>query len=380
MLVKGLVVRELADESNQIDAELSVVLSRKMCSLWHIPIVCSMPELAEKTLSKIDFTVNKFPPEVITVLAAINATGHIARVAGGAVRDIVWGKTPADYDVATTALPHEVIDIFKSMNYNVLETGLQHGTVTIMVNNLPIEVTTLRIDTNTDGRHAEVEFTDDWRVDASRRDFTINAMYMDVDGNIHDFFNGIADLHNTKISFVGDPVQRMEEDYLRILRFFRFSARMGKIYFDKPIMQAIAKCSEGLEKISGERIWSEMKKILVTSDGLLLNDITRYMALTDVNKHIELPDKWLTVRNSNLPRNPVTMLALLLINENPDIYPEMIIERWKLSNQEKKILKYLFWWEKSNRSSTLSHLKAVAIDDRDMAIEWQECIIPMWMK
>lgn len=210
------------------------------------------------------------------IMSRLEAAGFEARIAGGAVRDMIMGIEPKDFDIATTALPERVIENFD----HVIETGIQHGTVTVMMDGVGYEVTTLRVDKNTDGRHAEVEFTDDWYLDASRRDFTMNAMYMDKDGTVYDYFNGQDDINNSRIRFVGDPDARIKEDYLRILRYFRFISKTGfKInHFD---LETIRKNRDGLKQISKERIWSELIKIL---SGKNATYALKDMIFTDVHQ------------------------------------------------------------------------------------------------
>ena len=142
-------------------------------------------------------------------------SNHEIRIVGGAVRDILLGKTPKDIDLATDAPPDQMMALFKSAGIKYIPTGLQHGTVSAVIGDEVIELTTLRIDTNQDGRHADVEFTKDWREDAKRRDLTFNAMNIDMDGTLHDYFNGVEDLKNGISRFVGDPDTRLKEDYLR---------------------------------------------------------------------------------------------------------------------------------------------------------------------
>jgi tRNA nucleotidyltransferase/poly(A) polymerase len=199
------------------------------------------------------------------VLTILENAGFEARIAGGAVRDYLLGKDPKDIDIATTARPVDVILTFEALGYTVVPTGLQHGTVTVVVDKEPFEITTLRIDKETDGRHAEVEFVTNFELDAARRDFTFNAMFMDVDGKIYDYFGGEEDLKASRVCFVGNAKDRIEEDYLRIMRYFRFLGRMKTVNYDQytlETLKTIHKMAAGLDKISGERIWAELTKIL----------------------------------------------------------------------------------------------------------------------
>ncbi|NTF17353.1 CCA tRNA nucleotidyltransferase [Agrobacterium rubi] len=192
--------------------------------------------------------------------------GEESRLVGGCVRDHLLGMDPKDLDIATTAPPDKVMEIFLSRGFKVVPTGLQHGTVTVVHEGEPYEITTLRTDVETDGRHARVAFVTDWRKDAERRDFTINAMSVSADGRLHDYFDGHDDLMSGCVRFVGDADRRITEDYLRILRFFRFRARFGSGN-DDDALDAIARHASGLADISVERVWMEMSKIISHPEG-----------------------------------------------------------------------------------------------------------------
>jgi poly(A) polymerase len=189
-----------------------------------------------------------------------------SRAVGGAVRDALAGLPVADVDVAAPFPPEDIMARLLAAGCKVFETGLSHGTVTAVWDHQPIEVTALRRDVLTDGRHAEVAWTTDWREDAARRDFTINAMSLGPDGVLHDYFGGRDDLARGKVRFVGDPATRLAEDYLRLLRFFRFQARYGKGAPDEAALQAIRAAIPGLARLSVERIWMEIKRILMVAE------------------------------------------------------------------------------------------------------------------
>ena len=196
--------------------------------------------------------------DALTVIQALLDSGYEAMFAGGCVRDRLLGTPPKDFDVATTAHPAEATSVFKKLRYRVIPTGIDHGTVSIITASGPVEVTTLRHDIKTDGRHAIVDFENaTFRTDAARRDFTINAMFEDKTGTIHDFFNGKADLKAQILRFVGEPGQRIREDYLRILRFFRFWSRLGFTPAPDSLKYVTSEAS-GLRQISQERITSEL--------------------------------------------------------------------------------------------------------------------------
>lgn len=205
-------------------------------------------------------------PAGAALMGALDAPAGRTRLVGGAVRDALLGLPGADIDLATQLEPREVMARLKAAGLKAVPTGLAHGTVTAVGEGLVAEVTTLRRDVVTDGRHAEVAFTDDWQADASRRDFTINALYAALpDGEISDFFGGEADLSARRVRFIGDPLQRIAEDHLRILRFFRFSARFAGVVDDA----GVAACTEranDLMALSRERIAGELRGLLRVAD------------------------------------------------------------------------------------------------------------------
>lgn len=198
---------------------------------------------------------------------AVLANGGAARVAGGAVRNALIGLPVADIDIATTHRPERVTELAKAAGFSVHPTGLPHGTVTVVAGGdgarEPFEVTTLRVDEETDGRHARVAFTDDWEADARRRDFTINALYCDAGGEILDPVGGYPDILARRVRFVGDPEARIREDYLRILRFFRFHARYGEGAPDAEGLAACTALKDGIARLSAERVRDELLKLLV---------------------------------------------------------------------------------------------------------------------
>lgn len=198
------------------------------------------------------------------VFAAIARGGFAARAVGGAVRNALLGLAVTDVDIATDAPPQDVIRLAAAAGLRSVPTGLDHGTVTVISGGQPFEVTTLRRDVASDGRHAEVAFTSDWAADAGRRDFTINALYCDADGTVFDPLGGAADLDPVRVRFIGDARQRIREDYLRILRFFRFSAAYtAEGALDAEGFAACRAKRAGLSRISGERIQAELFKLLV---------------------------------------------------------------------------------------------------------------------
>jgi poly(A) polymerase len=206
-------------------------------------------------------------PECRRVVAALTRGGRPVRFVGGAVRDSLRdpGFDPQDLDLATPEPPERVVRLLGEAGLEPIPTGLAHGTVTCVLGARRFEITTLRCDLRTDGRRAEVAWTEDFLADAARRDFTINALSLDPDGTLHDPFGGRADLAQGRIRFVGDPATRIAEDYLRILRFFRFLASHGRPPVDAPALAACAAGQAGLDRLSGERVRAELMKLLAAS-------------------------------------------------------------------------------------------------------------------
>ena len=202
------------------------------------------------------------------ILKIFEGADHNAYLVGGCIRNSILNIPVTDIDISTDATPQQTVDLFNRENFKVAPTGFSHGTVTVISEGIPYQITTMRSDQNTDGRHADVVFSDDIKKDAERRDFTINALYADSTGKIINPIGGLEDFNPLAIKFIGDPNNRIQEDYLRILRFFRFHAQFSELVtqFDKVALDAIKKNQDGLKKLSKERIWSELKKILSTSN------------------------------------------------------------------------------------------------------------------
>jgi poly(A) polymerase len=196
------------------------------------------------------------------VLALIDCDGEEARLIGGALRNALIGRPVFDCDIATTATPEAVMARAQKAGIRAIGTGIEHGTVTLVLDGKPFEVTSLREDVETDGRHAKVRFSRDFAADALRRDFTMNALSMTRDGTLYDYTGGLADLEARRLRFIGDPVARIKEDYLRILRFFRFAADYGEGPLDEAALHAAMIERDGLARLSRERIRSEIMKLL----------------------------------------------------------------------------------------------------------------------
>ncbi|CAK5026489.1 unnamed protein product [Meloidogyne enterolobii] len=288
-----------------------------------------------------------FTPELKKLSSIFTSNGFELRMAGGAVRDLLMGVRPSDVDFATDATPLQMKEIFTQEQIRMLnKNGEEHGTITCRIDDKEnFEITTLRIDVVCDGRRAAVKFTKDWEEDAFRRDLTINSLFLDLDGFVHDYTGGIEDIKNRRISFVGDPVIRLQEDFLRILRYFRFFGRfapVGATHEPKNI-EAIIKCKDGLKNISGERLWMEFNKILI---GRMASSVIKEMLLTcKLGPFLCLPenvgfDEFERVAKVNSPKGedgplaaaPSTLLSALF-NKIEDV--ERFQSRCKCSNAEK---------------------------------------------
>ena len=251
-------------------------------------------------------------PAVIQVLDALPS----ARIVGGAVRDALAGREVADIDLATPLLPAGVAAALAKAGIRTVPTGLEHGTITAVLDGRGFEITTLRRDVATDGRRATVAFSTDWREDAARRDFTINAMSMTRDGTVFDYFGGVEDLRAGVLRFVGDPATRIAEDYLRILRFFRFFARYGSGVPDPAALAGITGAIAGLAKLSVERVWNELEGLLAVSDPsaavALMHDLGVLAAILPEGAS---PDGLIRLLATGAPTDPILRLAVLLTGD-----------------------------------------------------------------
>ncbi|KAK2704913.1 CCA tRNA nucleotidyltransferase 1, mitochondrial-like [Artemia franciscana] len=278
------------------------------------------------------------------------------KLAGGAVRDILLGHRPHDLDFATTATPVQMKNMFDEEGIPMINNrGEKHGTITARINDKEnYEVTTLRIDKVTDGRHAEVEFVTDWALDAGRRDLTINAMFLDLNGNLVDYFGGFEDLRECHIKFVGDPVQRIQEDFLRILRYYRFYGRFAHCEnsHDLETIKAIQDNAEGLEAISGERLWVECRKILSGRFNIQLvhriieDGVAVYLGFPKSPNVKEFEIITTRSENNSLDLHPITLVASLM-NHTTDV--ENFHKRLKVSAFERDLAMFLI----ENREDTL---------------------------
>lgn len=226
-------------------------------------------------------------PAVQTLFAAFD---NRLRLVGGCVRDKILNILSDDIDLATPLTPDEMETVFHEHGIRFIETGRKHGTMTAIIDGKPYEITTLRVDEKTDGRHAKVAFTDSYTMDAHRRDFTINALYMDNTGHIYDYTNGLEDLHHRYVRFIGTPDERITEDYLRLLRYFRFWGKLGHTQVDESAVTACQKYAPHLASISLERKTAELMKILAdTACDKTFSLMAKYHVLPHLIFHANIP-------------------------------------------------------------------------------------------
>jgi poly(A) polymerase len=278
-------------------------------------------------------------PETRAVTDALSAKGAVVRFVGGCVRDTLLARAVVDFDLATPNPPEVVIALLEEAGLRAIPTGIEHGTITAVVGGRHFEVTTLRHDVETFGRHARVAFTDDWEADSTRRDFTFNAIYCDPDGTLYDPQNGEADLRAGRVRFVGEGRERIAEDVLRLLRFFRFHAWLGRGAADEEALAACREAAAELKQLSAERVWRELKKLLAAPDPA--PDI-RLMDENGILKHVlpemaagtEAPFAALIAIEAKLKEpDPLRRLAILLGDNGAAA--KKVMTRLKLSNAER---------------------------------------------
>ena len=280
-------------------------------------------------------------PAILRVFEALDARGVETRAVGGAVRDALLGLPVREVDLATTAKPDKVMAIARKSGLKAIPTGIEHGTVTVVADGASFEVTTLRRDVETFGRHATVAFTEDWVEDARRRDFTVNALYAGRDGTVFDPLGGYEDVVAGRVRFIGDAEARIKEDYLRILRFFRFNAYYGKGAYDAEGLAASVRLRDGIKQLSAERIKAELWRLLVAPGaataiealfdyGLLTGVLGSAPRLDRFNRLVEIE------KVQGLAPNAARRLAALAVFVQEDAL--RLAARFKLSNAEQSVL------------------------------------------
>ena len=276
------------------------------------------------------------------LLRTLGSAEGDTRFVGGCVRDSLLGIPVSDVDLATRLAPEEVMRRLQKARIKAVPTGLAHGTVTAVVNGRPVEVTTLRRDVATDGRRATIAYTEDWREDAARRDFTINALTADPEsGRIFDYFSGVGDLKARRVRFIGDPLTRIAEDHLRILRFFRFHAKFGEGQPDEAAIEACAARANDLMALSRERIADELLKLLALPDPaatvrLMIKRGILRPVLPEIESADRLHDLAATEQAAEIAPDPIRRLASLL-PPDPEVAAD-IAARLRLSKRQAKRL------------------------------------------
>ena len=284
---------------------------------------------------------------------------------GGCVRKLLNRERVNDIDIATSLTPDELKNILIKKKVFFIETGIAHGTITVIINKIKFEITTLRKDVSTDGRHANVEFISDWETDAKRRDFTINAIYSDLKGEIYDPLDGLTDLKNGIVKFIGDPNERIKEDYLRILRYFRFHTQYSKHKHDIVTIKAIKKNLDGIRKISKERIFDEFSKILNLKNFYeLFKDKFSCSVILTIFPQLKHYDRFKTIQN--MPTKIINKLniplifAILLIDNSDNC--EFFLYKFKFSNRDKnRILFLLNKYKKINNKELVNEQKLIKL-------------------
>ena len=269
---------------------------------------------------------------------------QVAMLVGGCVRNFLADENVDDIDIASVFTPEEIKEKFKNSKFKVIDTGIEHGSVTVLINSSKFEITTLRKDINGDGRHSEVSYIDDWQQDSERRDFTINAIYMDSRGKIYDPQNGRHDLKKREIKFIGEAASRIEEDYLRIIRFIRFSIHYNCKESNFKIIESIKHNLNGIKNLSKERILSELYKIfkLNNINNLLENKEIKkiFLVLFPEFKHLgRIENFYYLLKTNNATQTPEVIFSLLLIGEKDNF--EYFCHKYKVSNKLKNDLNFI---------------------------------------
>ena len=281
--------------------------------------------------------------KIFNLISSFSENSEI-RYVGGCIRKIINKEKVDDIDLATNISPKKVCEIFRKNKISYYESGIEHGTITAKVDDYKFEITTLRKDISTDGRHAQVEFSEDWYEDASRRDFTFNAIYSDLDGNLYDPFNGKEDLTLGIVRFIGNPEKRIQEDYLRILRYVRFFLNYNKVDHDENLKKIIKQNLNGISKISSDRLLEELKKLVLSKNFLKISkdkfcqeiitlifpqlvNLSIFKNINDYSKKI-IKDK-----------DFIFLISLMIINETDN--SEYFIYKYNISNEDKKRIRFL---------------------------------------
>jgi len=281
--------------------------------------------------------------KIFHLISSFSETSEI-RYVGGSIRKIINKEKVDDIDLATNLAPKTVCEILRKNNISFYESGIEHGTITAKIDDYKFEITTLRKDISTDGRRAEVEFFNDWHEDASRRDFTFNAIYADLSGNLYDPFNGKKDLELGNVNFIGDPEKRIKEDYLRILRYVRFFLNYSKVDHSESLKKIIKQNLNGVSKISSDRRLDELKKLVLSKGFLKLSKdkfcqeviilLFPQLINLDIFKNINDLSKKIIEK-----KDFIFLISLMIIDDTDN--SEYFIYKYNISNQDKKRIRFL---------------------------------------
>jgi hypothetical protein len=298
------------------------------------------------------FLFSKENKKIISILNPIYWKTYTQFV-GGCVRKAMEGKLTTDIDLATIYKPQEVRKILLKNNYKVLNLGIKYGSITTFSKNYRYEITSLRKDINPDGRHTKIKFTNNWIQDSLRRDFTINAIYCDRFGKVFDPVNGISDLKNKKINFIGNPDLRIKEDYLRILRFIRFSLEFNENIKDKKVLRIINKNIQFLKLISPERLFIELKKILELKNLESIKNKNYFKKILNKIYQLRFFDRLSRIKTSKLRLNYLQLLSILLVGyDKKHIF---FSKQFRLSNKESDYLNFIFSQFKSLKNKSYDY-------------------------
>jgi poly(A) polymerase len=321
--------------------------------------------------------------ETQAVFTVLQAGGYAIRAVGGCVRNTLLGKPAGDIDFATTARPGDVVRLASAAGHQAIPTGIAHGTVTVIINGTPFEITTLRRDVSTDGRRATVAFTDDWAEDAGRRDFTLNALYCDADGRLHDPLGGLEDLLARRIRFIGEPADRIREDYLRILRFFRLHAEHANGPLDPSGLAASIALRDGLASLSGERVQKELLRLAAAPGAAAalraMGEAGMFTTLFGITPRPNTLDAMIDIEASlAIEADPVRRIAALLVETSADA--ARIDERLKLSRSDRAALDLsVTATEQINPSQGEPALRR-ALYRSGSAVTYKETVIAAWAR
>ena len=320
-------------------------------------IFSSKSDLSSKEIYFLEITKTTRISDLFKVISNYNVLSEI-RYVGGCVRKIINNEKFDDIDLATNLKPEQVKECLKNNNIDFFETGIEHGTITAHIGEKNFEITSLRKDVSTDGRRAVVEFTNEWAEDALRRDFTINSIYADKEGNLFDPNDGVKDLKNGKIKFIGDPEKRVKEDYLRILRYVRFFLNYSKQEHQLFVKKIIKQNISGIVKLSKERLIDELKKLVISNGFINIGDDEFckeiVLLIFPQVKNIDIFKKLnKNYKSEILKKDFIFLLSLLIIDETDN--SEFFLYKFNMSNESKKRINFLKEiYDKSNDKDIFS--------------------------